>query len=354
MHKLVLLFIVVAGIVLGPNTSPCAGGDEPLTLICSQVTSPPVLDGALSDLAWKDSKPIHVFVHQPYTSSGIGNVIAELRACWSGEKIYLAVRWPDPTRSIKKDLWMFNGKEWTKNREEDEDRLALIFPISETVPNFRRYGCAITCHAAPAGDLALGRKPRWYHKTNDPSQRIDAWHWKSVRSDPLNFSDDKYWDHRPLSADPHHAGRHPDAEPRKTKAESRNVNADRSAPAKMQDPRRPASIPGFLLASEAVPIDLTRFKAGDVVPGRIISRARGSRGDVSCGAVHRHGYWNVELGRKLRTGHDDDVVFEPGTLIPFSLAIFENVPEYRKEDHGKIHQVLMLKIMKPSDLTTKK
>ncbi|UCD28627.1 MAG: hypothetical protein JSV03_16350 [Planctomycetota bacterium] len=354
MNKLVLAFIVVVGIIWGPDMTAGVDRDEPLTLFCPQVSSSPTLDGDLSDSAWKDSKPIHVFVHQPYTSSGIGNIIAELRACWSGENIYMAVRWPDPSPSIKKDLWMFDGKEWTKDRSQDEDRLALIFPVGETMPNFRKYGCAITCHAAAVGSPPFHRNPHWYHKSNGPKQRIDAWHWKSVRSNPLNFADDKYWDDRSLSADPHHAGRHPDAEPPEEKAEQRNINTDRSRPAMMQDPRKPASIPGFLLAKEAIPIDLSRFKAGDIVPGRIISRARGSRGDVSCGSVHRDGYWNVELSRKLRTGHVDDVVFKPDESLPFSLAIFENVPEYRKEDHGKIHQVLLLQIIKPPDPSSKK
>jgi len=341
---------VAAMVVPVLGAAPGPGAEPPVTLQCPHLPSPPDLDGDLSDAAWRACRPIRVFVHQPYTSSGIGNIVAELRAGWSGESIYVGVRWPDPSASLKKDLWTFDGEKWTKDPEEDEDRLALIFPIGRTVPDFGRYGCAITCHAARVGAPVLGGKPRWYHRMNGPNQRMDAWHWKSVRSNPLGFTDDKYWDDQPLSADPHHAGRHPDDEPAGTRAERRNVNTDRTGPAMMQDPDKPASIPGFLLAGEAVSIDPTRFKPRDIVCGRIIARARGSRGDVSSRGVHRDGHWNVEFRRPLRTGHDDDVVFEPGTTIPFSLAVFENVPEYRKEDHGKIHELLLLKILKPADV----
>ena len=328
-----------------PGAGVGAGETESLTLLCPQVPSPPRLDGDLSDGAWQVARPLRVFVHQPCTSSGIGSIVAELRACWSGENIYMAVRWPDPSASLKKDLWTFDGSKWTKDPNEDEDRLALTFPIGQTVPGFRQGGCASTCHGSTISPSGVRGKPRWYHRTNGPQERMDSWHWKSVRSNPLDFVDDKYWDNQTLLADVHHGGRHFDAEPPGQPAEQRNSNKEGTAPSYMQDPGKPPSVPGFLLRDEVVPIDLSRFKKGDVVPGRITARAGGSRGDISCKGVHRDGHWNLELCRKLCTGHDDDVVFEPGQSVPFVMAVFENLPEFRKEDHGKVSEVLTLEIL---------
>lgn len=336
------------GLMVGSVMAGGAGAASavsPLVVKCASVARAPRLDGDLKDAAWRSAERTRVFVHQSYTASGVGCMMAELRACWSGENIYLAVRWKDGEASLEKDLWIFDGGKWTKDAEQDEDRLGLVFPINRSVPDFAKYGCAVSCHGAEVGSAATGMKPRWYHQTNGPTERLDVWHWKSCRSNPVGFADDKFWDHRALGAAPRHAGRHPDGEPEGYRAERGNANAEGTGPARMQDPNKPPSKPGFLLFAETVPYKPGGFKKGDVIQGRMLSPHKGSRGDVRCAGVHRDKHWTVEFARKLNTGHEDDVVFEPGTTIPFSLAIFENVPEYRKHDHGRAYDVMQLRIL---------
>ena len=66
------------------------------------------------------------------------------------------------------------------------------------------------------------------------------------------------------------------------------------------------------------------------------------RSAVYPSGVWRDGQWRLEIQRALNTGHDDDVVFKPGQRVPFALAVFNNVPEYRKQDHGKATDLLWL------------
>jgi hypothetical protein len=82
---------------------------------------------------------------------------------------------------------------------------------------------------------------------------------------------------------------------------------------------------GILLAADAVEItDYSVFEAGDVVTYRMPKNGQGSRADIK--AVSRYGYggWTVMLHRKLDTGNDDDVAFNPRKKYSFGMALFDN------------------------------
>jgi hypothetical protein len=50
----------------------------------------------------------------------------------------------------------------------------------------------------------------------------------------------------------------------------------------------------------------------------------GSRGDIEAKGVWKNGFWNIEFARKLNTGHDDDVQFDPksGNSYLFGVSIY--------------------------------
>jgi len=48
----------------------------------------------------------------------------------------------------------------------------------------------------------------------------------------------------------------------------------------------------------------------------------GSRGDIRAKGVWSNGQWTIEFGRKLNTGHDDDVVFQHGAAHLFAVATY--------------------------------
>jgi hypothetical protein len=105
----------------------------------------------------------------------------------------------------------------------------------------------------------------------------------------------------------------------------KNQTADASRPLYMQDPAKKPSVPGFLLMEAAVKItDYTVFKAGDVIPYRLPVKPSGSRFDVKAISRYADGGWMVMLYRKLNTGHEDDVVFNPKKRYSFALAVFDD------------------------------
>ena len=91
---------------------------------------------------------------------------------------------------------------------------------------------------------------------------------------------------------------------------------------------------------EAVKItDYSRFKPGEVIPFRLPNKPSGSRFDVKALSRYANGGWTVMLYRKLDTGHEDDVVFNPKKNYSFAMAVFDD----SGADHSKATQPIILK-----------
>jgi hypothetical protein len=84
----------------------------------------------------------------------------------------------------------------------------------------------------------------------------------------------------------------------------------------------------FLKKDDATPIDYSNatFKKGDTIPGYILARPRGSRGDIDAVGVWKDGRWTLEIGRKLVTGDKaHDVQFDDfKNTYYFGIAVFGN------------------------------
>ena len=108
----------------------------------------------------------------------------------------------------------------------------------------------------------------------------------------------------------------------------------------MQDPTIKPAVPGFLLLEESIRItDYSIFKAGNTIPFRLPVKPSGSRFDVKAISRHANGAWMVMLYRKLNTGHEDDVVFNPMKNYSFALAVFDD----SGSDHSKATDPMTLK-----------
>lgn len=253
------------------------------------------------------------------------------KALYTDDSIYFLFKWLDPTRSVTKQSWKFDGDKWV-HLKGNEDRIALLFEITR-INKFATRGCAITCHSPPD-------EPRddWKFATKTAAERGDLWHWKSARSAPYNYADDAW-----LTV----AGR-PTGSYRETGrikdvgdgGDVKNQTRDKSKPLYMQDPTEKPSVPGFLLMEEAVKItDYSVFKAGNIIPFRLPKKPSGSRFDVKAISRYRDGGWTVMLYRKLDTGHEDDVVFNPKKQYSFAMAVFDD----SGSDHSKATKPMTLK-----------
>lgn len=334
-RKLVLVFVLpllvvaIAALALVPGmavqAAPPAQG--PAGLVAVPVDEAPTLDGAADEAFWADATAVEIPV------AGGANTAATtvtVKSVYSGDMVYFLTTWFDPTESFIRSPWELQADgSWKQLKDPNdrggdnnlwyEDKLAFIWPISNTIPNYETLGCFTACHAGENPDA----KPYGNKYTAEEGQMGDIWHWKSVRN--LNQVDDQYLDSVRYSDETKEAGRHSD--PKESGGYVDNKNEDGTLPAFVSpgdDFPRDGS-PGYILDSDKVPFDATLFKAGDRLPGIVKSEFVGDRGDIAAGWQWADGVWTLELGRKLVTGSQYDVQFDDmAATYYFAVAPFDN------------------------------
>lgn len=318
-----------------PTEAPTAAPTKPPTpawtapegaLAATPVDTAPTLDGVADEVFWAESQEIVIPV-----SGGANNGSTEVRlkAVYTEDSVYFLATWADPTETFLRAPWQKQEDgTWIQLKDPNdrggdnnlvyEDKLAFVWPIANSIPNFETQGCFTACHAGENSDV----KPYGNKYTAEEGQTGDIWHWKSVRN--LNQVDDQNLDSMKYSPDTPEAGRHSD--PKDSGGYADNKTEDGKLPAYMSsgfDPK--TGYPGFILDSEKVPFDDSEFVAGDYVPGIIKSEIVGERGDISAGSKYAEGTWTLEFGRELVTGSDVDVQFDDLTATYyFGVATFDN------------------------------
>ncbi len=326
-RALILISVLVFGVIIPIGTAEGKAEEYRTILTAERVEEIITVDGHADEASWADANSLAVTVQD----GSIGEVDVVLRALYDRDHIYIHVTWPDPTKSVEKKLWTFNGSKWS--RSGDEDRFAIFWNIDDSVKGFNIGGCAMLCH----GDRM---------HANSPDEKADSWHWKASRSNPAGYADDKFvnetvvpYEYGPLGVSTKWVGRHGDE---KIGGGYRdNVNEDKTGP-KYYEPN-PSDLQDakFIFQSEidkgeAIEItDETTFTGGDTVPGYILEKPTGSRGDIIAKGVWENGVWSLELKRKLNTGHDDDVQFDIAKTYRFGIAVMDNAGGF--EGFGKGH-----------------
>jgi hypothetical protein len=305
-----LVVPILAALVAGACGS--AGSAPPPNDLFAAKGAPSSL--AADDPAWNAAAVMTIKTTVVEGSATKQGVDVQAQALYNSTDIWFRVSWPDATQTVDR-FWQYDGKKWTS--VGSEDRLALLWEITP-LDRFQTHGCTALCHNPVADPIA-----KWYMVTPAADGRADNWQWLAGRTNPVGQFDDKYL----VGAlpDPASTGSSFVNDTTDSGGYTNNRTADGLGPAKMQDPAKPASAgPGFLLASEAVAIDPTKFKAGDKVPRDLLSPVVGSRGDIAAKGVWANGMWTVVFHRKLDTGNTDDIQFIAGRTIPFGLAVFDN------------------------------
>ena len=281
-------------------------GAARLTLTADFIEKAPT---GLDDPAWDKVKSIEIPLEGKDNFAGMKKTVIT-RAVYTNDKIYFLFKWKDPTRSVIKRSWEFDGQTW-RHQKGNEDRIALLFEITR-IKNFASQGCTATCHGPyrhPASDYKFS--------TGTPGERGDLWHWKAARSAPYHRADDNWLTEHSITT-----GRRYDAG---AGGDMKNETIDKTRPLYMQDAAKKPSAPGFLLTDEAVVIaDYSVFKAGDVITYRMPKKYTGSRSDIKALSRFGEGGWTVMLYRKLDTGHEDDVTFNPRKKYSFAMAVFDD------------------------------
>jgi len=317
------LVLCIGGLLLVPYDVVKA---HTLMVTANYAKDPP---GGLDDPVWRKAQAVQLLVEGREKPVGTNGTVTT-RALYTDDSLFFLFKWKDPTRSIVKQSWKFDGQSW-HHLQGNEDRIALLFEITR-IDKFATRGCAVTCHS-PADEP----RDKWKLATKTVTEKGDLWHWKAARSAPYNYADDAWLT---VAGNPtgsyRETGRRKD---RGTGGDIKNQTEDGSRPLYMQNPAAKASVPGFLLLEEATKItDYSIFKSGDIIPYRLPVKPSGSRSDVKALSRHADGGWMVMLYRKLNTGHEDDVVFNPMKNYSFALAVFDD----SGSDHSKATEPMTL------------
>ena len=302
---------------------------EKENLISVKVTLPPKLDGSGGDAAWRNVPEVKVLTKN-------GPEIS-LRSIHTSDRLYMLVSWEDATESIKKNMWVHDGTKWDHMKElrvyevkptkVGEDRLAFNWPINNSVIAFSEKGCLLICH-----DSGRFSKRESRMATNSPTEFVDQWHWKAARTNPIGYADDKWMDNKILTE-----AQAPNLKKRREAAQHGDTKGDGNlnySDNKTKDGKpkfvHNGGVTGddFLKKDDATPIDYskTTFKKGDTIPGYILARPNGSRGEIDAKGVWKDGRWALEIGRKLITEDNvHDVQFDDlKKTYYFGIAVFDN------------------------------
>ncbi len=295
-----------------------------------------------------------------------------IKSVYVGGKVYFWTHWADTEDSKDRFPWHFNGGtgEWEQlgdlvsgdANSYYEDKMAFIWNIGGSIANFggaTGQGPAVTCHSGE-------------HYTNSASEVGDIWHWKRVRTGPVNQVDDQYmnsshgagWGDAGRHSDPKTSGGYSDNN--KTLAYEDNPSASAWVPK--------AWIPG------ATGDDLYWIKVSDLgvraynitkvwtngtmqddvgnliynttarIPGILIAPITGDRGDISAGASWSGGSWTLEFGRDLVTGSQYDVQFDStgaAAKYYFSAATFNNSQIGHSMGYGDVYEFVFAQPNQP-------
>ena len=308
----ILLFTAIGTFVVHQvSIAKAKAGD--LVLTSNKVKSAPSDAGSAQ---WNEAKESKIAL------TGAGSVEGkslELRAksVYTSDQIFFRFEWADKDKTLNKNRWKNSGGKWSKFKG-DEDRLGMVWEINR-IDKFATKGCAVLCHNESKNEK------EWYYAVSSSKEKADMWHWKSVRSNPVGYTEDGFVTTNP-SKKPEE-GRKRDAGSGKAKS---NQTKDKSGPAYMQDSSKPASVEDALLVSEAVEIKAdTPLQDGQEIPGYMLhTEWKDSFADVKTNGVWENGKWTLVMSRKLDTGYDDDLQFNTRKKYPFAVAVFDNAHEH--------------------------
>lgn len=306
----------------------------PNTLIAAKASAAPVLDGVADDPVWKSAAAVELKFGKGANlggeSLGKGKTAGTLKAAYVGDTLYMVLQYNDPTHSQRRSPFVKQADgSWKKLKDPDdkggdnnkyyEDKAAMIWPIGNSIADFKSDGCFSACHDDEPP------KPYGNKYTETEGELGDIWHFKTVRTGPIGQVDDQWLDdtrYEPKKAKG--AGRHGDA---KTGGGYKNIDLKDGKPEFMNKDGKPANNGGtyWLKATDKAAFDDSKFKPGDEVASIMIAPFEGDRGDISAGMAWKDGVWTMEMSRKLVTGSKTDVEFDDlSTEYLFGVSVFDN------------------------------
>jgi hypothetical protein len=173
------LTLVLGGMLLGSGELE---GAAKQVLTVKRVKKGPA---SLDDAAWQTAKAIRVPFEGKEKFEGKKATVTT-KAVYTKDSIYFLFKWDDPTLSVTKGAWKYDGQKWA-HIKSNEDRISLLFEINR-INNFATKGCTVVCHVPKGAPNAKDGK----FGTSSAAEKGDLWHWKGARSDPAGVADDTW------------------------------------------------------------------------------------------------------------------------------------------------------------------
>ncbi|MCP4695900.1 MAG: hypothetical protein GY862_03480 [Gammaproteobacteria bacterium] len=257
------------------------------TIPVHELAMPAVLDGADND--WSGIPAVSIPLHKSIPDGTVELKEVKLKAGVYGDEIFFYAKWEDSTHDTIHKPWV-----WSEERQkyvkgpQREDRFSMQFEME----------------GAYTTDWISGQ-----------SFKADMWHWKSARTNSLGAADDKMT------------------------VISRNKLL-RAAKIKGRD--------GFVYILRSVDAGERAYKTKRyakkdkrLMPKYVPNpKASGSAMDIKAKGRWQHGWWHLELKRKLNTAYADDAVFVRGQAVKGGIGIFNRS---KRNDHA-ISETLLFQL----------
>jgi len=236
-----------------------------MTLVSIPVANAPIIDGRANEPFWNTAPAITTLDFSSQRSITI-------RSVYTTQEIFFLVTYPKDTPEETHKSWRWDTKEEVYREGSDrEDAFVFKWSLSGNKVSLRLH--------AP-----------------EP-HRGDIWFWKAFRTNRAGYADDK-WQAVSLKPGPG----------------SKEIKSSTNGTLHF---RRVGD------AGKAAYQDKLFFEYnGDTLPAYEHTKPSGSRGDVRAKGVWSNKQWTIEFGRKLKTGHDDDVALTPGAVYLFGVSCY--------------------------------
>jgi hypothetical protein len=237
-----------------------------MTLVSVPVANAPVIDGRANEPFWNTAPAITTLdfsSQRPIT----------IRSVYTTQEIFFLVTYPKDTPAETHKTWRWDAREEVYREGPDrEDTFVFKWSMSGNKVSLRLRG--------------------------DPEpHRADIWFWKALRTNPAGYADDKWQAVSP-----------------KAGPGSREIKSSTHGTLHF---RRVGDTGG-----PAYQDTLFFEYKGAALPAYQHTEPSGSRADVRAKGEWSNKQWTIEFGRKLNTGHDDDVTFTPGAVYLLGVSCY--------------------------------
>jgi len=227
-----------------------------------------------------------------------------LMAVYSDSRIFVRAIWQDRTMDEDLGSWKLTRRGWMADPEID-DGIALLWTSAAE----QEYRCQRSCHMVDVDVYDGGTQMRMGMR-HDGDGILDLWRWRSSVTGRFGYADDMVVDGNGKRGD----------EGLALSVENRNSSA-----------------PG------------PEFHSKNTAPYFLITAPKGRQAQVLGKGSWKRGRWDVLLSRALDTGDPDDVVFQSGFDLPFSVSIFDHTWTQHHVSEGEL--ILRLADWRPGSRT---